>query len=203
MPDACRIVRAVKDIDSALNAVCPDECKTTLPLKTRCREGCLEARDYCRVAQKEIVSGDVTLIGIKTLVDSGELPAECSDAEGCAQSLDAYESCVYVQPSNKTLDSCYNCIFAQKEYTYDPPVYTDCSACDGTSKEPPKITTAQFAEATKDGMYGRDDSKAISALILPAYILPLLNVAVTLMFIRTFAPILGGDMEIPGVSKLL
>ena len=52
-------------------------------------------------------------------------------------------------------------------------------------------------------MVGREDIKSISKMMIPAYVLPLLNILVTLMFIKTFSQILGGDIEIPGVPKVL
>jgi hypothetical protein len=38
--------------------------------------------------------------------------------------------------------------------------------------------------------------------MLPAYVLPLFNIVATLVFIKGLSTILGGDIEIPGISKV-
>ncbi len=205
MPDECKIIRTVQEPDATRSAQCSVECKTTLPLKYDCSNDCLEARDYCRVAQKKFSdSGELELIDIARLVDMGRLPPECIKADSCAQSLNPQQSCVYVHPANEIIDRCSACIFTEPEYTLDPPTYTNCAKlCDDSPSGAPMVSTTQFAKASEEGMFGREETKAVSALIIPAYILPLLNIVVTLMFIRTFSPIFGGDIEIPGVSKLI
>ena len=201
IPEVCRVIREVETPDPAIEARCPSGCRTTLPLNPSCSEECLEARDYCRVAQKEGVD-DPVLMPISLLVDRGELPDECEAAEACAASLEGELSCVYVQPAESMLDQCSGCIFVGEEYTVEPPLYTDCARLCG-DQGPGQISPAQFAQATRGQMKGRPEVTGVSALIIPAYILPLLNIVVTLMFIRTFSPILGGDIEIPGMAKLI
>lgn len=209
-PEACRIMRVVAPNEGDAPPVCPAICRTVLPLKTTCSKACLDARDYCRVATKKLVGGAPQLVGIQERVDlgyaNGGLPAECVQAVACDQpsDLDAYKSCVYIQPDASVLPQCDVCIFGKREDTTIPSARTDCaSLCDASPKGPPKVSTTQFVRATREGMAGGEEVKTVAALILPAYILPLLNIVVTLMFIRTFAPILGGDIDIPGVSRLL
>ncbi len=68
---------------------------------------------------------------------------------------------------------------------------------------PTKITPAEFTRASQKYMVGRSDMINVAALLFPAYALPLLNIVVTLMFIRTFAPLFGGDFYIPGWVKVM
>ena len=42
----------------------------------------------------------------------------------------------------------------------------------------------------------------VSKLMIPAYVLPLFNIVATLIFIKGLSAFLGGDIEIPGLSKI-
>ena len=64
---------------------------------------------------------------------------------------------------------------------------------------PPLINPAEFSRRTQQWMVGRPEIVSVSALMFPAYVLPLLDILVVLMFIRSFSSILGGDIEI-GIS---
>ena len=118
----------------------------------------------------------------------------------------AAESCVYGIAGDSDLklldDECSECIFVENEFTFNPPVYTDCaSACSGEGVS--LLSVSDIVKQSGEGMVGREDIKSISKMMIPAYILPLLNILITLMFIKTFSQILGGDIEIPGVPKVL
>ncbi len=116
------------------------------------------------------------------------------------------ESCVYGIAGDSDLklldEDCSGCIFVENEFTFDPPVYTNCaSACSGEGAS--LLSVSDIVKQSGEGMVGREDIKSISKMMIPAYVLPLLNILVTLMFIKTFSQILGGDIEIPGVPKVL
>ncbi|MDD5337094.1 MAG: MFS transporter [Candidatus ainarchaeum sp.] len=101
---------------------------------------------------------------------------------------------------------CNSCLDVPKDYCFFKPyVELSCSQdCTGGSfLKPVLLTPAEFARKSSEGMFGRDDIKNVSRLLLPAFLLPLINIAVTLMFIRGFSPIFGGDFEIPGYAKVL
>jgi hypothetical protein len=38
--------------------------------------------------------------------------------------------------------------------------------------------------------------------MIPAYLLPLFNIVATLVFIKGLSGLIGGDIEIPGISKI-
>ncbi len=108
----------------------------------------------------------------------------------------------YNEPS-KRCEQCFNA--STSACLYSPPTVEDCSAeCDESAEgRPLKVSPSEFAQKSQQWMFGRQDIKNVSSLLLPAYLLPLLNIAVTLIFIRTFSPIFGGDIEIPGWTKVL
>jgi len=68
---------------------------------------------------------------------------------------------------------------------------------------PTKITPAEFVKTSQKSMVGRQDMIDVASLLFPAYALPLLNIIVTIMFIRTFAPLFGGDFYLPGWAKVI
>ena len=45
--------------------------------------------------------------------------------------------------------------------------------------------------------------KAITKVIIPALVLPMFNLVITFIFIRTLSPMLGGDIDIPGMMKMI
>jgi len=94
-------------------------------------------------------------------------------------------------------------MFVDDTFTFSPPTVLDCGLlCTGARPIPTYIDTGDFAKLSSKGMYGRPEMKNVASLMLPGYLLPLLNILVTVMFIETFSPMLGGDIEIPGLSKV-
>jgi hypothetical protein len=45
--------------------------------------------------------------------------------------------------------------------------------------------------------------KSVSKLAIPAFVLPLFGLALTFMFIQVLSPMLGGDIDIPGMMRML
>ncbi|MBU0586203.1 hypothetical protein KJ780_01695, partial [Candidatus Micrarchaeota archaeon] len=105
-------------------------------------------------------------------------------------------------PSTKC-NSCFNT--TQGACFFSPNVTINCAeecGIDPTNK-PVLLTPSEFAKKSADSMFGREDIKNVSRLLVPAYLLPLINIVVTLMFIRGLSAYLGGDVEIPGFVKVL
>jgi hypothetical protein len=59
-----------------------------------------------------------------------------------------------------------------------------------------------YTKIDEEGLVGTSEIKNVSKLMVPAYLLPLFNIVATLIFIRTFSGMIGGDIEIPGISKI-
>lgn len=187
------------------NGECPQECRTVPPLRSDCDVGtCLDGSDFCKFtrrpdpAQAGEDEPDETIRRLESCLDDPSI--------ACPASLNASESCVWVLPNQQLLDSheCDSCNFVPQQYTYDPPIYMACTdICSPSPTGPPKISPAEFTRKTAEGMVGKEEIKAVAALMLPAYVLPILNILVTLIFIRSFSQMLGGDMDIPGLMRVL
>lgn len=130
----------------------------------------------------------------------------CSDKDGDNE-CDSQKACTGYGPDKAEPSARCNSCFGVSTGAclYSPPVVTECNEeCDETGEDSPlKVSPAEFAKKSQNWMFGRQDIKNVASLLVPAYLLPLLNVAVTLIFIRTFSPIFGGDIEIPGWARVL
>lgn len=204
----CKLIRYVNpdgtsdddynDLDLS-NGECPAKCRTVPPLKADCRVGdCLEGSDFCRFVRRVNTEDGVEM----------EWPTNCDDdpALDCPADLNASKSCVWILPDDADIEAhdCDSCNFVPQEYTYDPPIYLSCTdLCNPSPTGPPKISPADFTRRSAEGMVGKEEIKAVAALMLPAYVLPIINILVTLIFIRSFSQLIGGDMMIPGLMRVL
>jgi hypothetical protein len=162
-------------------------------------EECLSLPVECRI-RMENEDGEGILSTSKE-----DMTNDCNEkvVESCPASLIPEESCVYVVPNEKIWGQCADCLLIDDGFTFEPPIATDCQQlCSDTNWKKTKISPAQFAVKTKEGMVGRSEIKNAASFVIPLYVLPLLNILVTLMFIKTFSQILGGDIEIPGLQKV-
>ncbi|MBS3067405.1 hypothetical protein J4450_01775 [Candidatus Micrarchaeota archaeon] len=224
MPSACKIIRYVNPYDPYFEGAptdatlqlydnyarysedCKRECRIVPPLKTNCATGdslhCPLEKDYCKYSWKDNLNARPPGCGV-ALGPNGGPPVI---AKACEASFTAIESCTYVLPRRDALDQheCDTCLLIPDPYKYDPPIYKNCAdLCRGSPAGPPRISPGEFAKKSAEGMVGKPEIKVAASLVLPAYVLPILNITVTLMFIRSLSQILGGDIEIPGVSKIL
>lgn len=218
--EECVVIRLAQR-DPVQEARCKPECQTIPPLKINCDNqgtydgkpgSCLLSKHYCRAARYNSPDDRFVNCEESITITDDDNPDESyqfvlsKNAWACPASTTASQSCVYVLPNQNLIDSnaCKSCLFVPQTYTFNPPVQTNCAdLCGRNNGGPPKVSPVDFAQITKEGMVGPPDVKNAASLILPAYILPLLNIAVTLMFIRSLSVMLGGDIEIPGVSKIL
>jgi len=150
---------------------------------------CIDSYDDCKSTEPNPLCGS----------DALDCPVDIRNPE---------ESCVYIMPRPEDptgkgrYANCELCLMVPSAYIFNPPVEDRCAElCSG--KEPPKVSPGTFTKMSRGGMVGRTEIKNISAMMLPAFILPLLNIAVTIMFIKTLSPMLGGDIEIPGMPKII
>ena len=196
----CIEILADPSIDST---GCPAICATGLgasdptcnvPIPIPVSYNCLDSKDYCRYARSDNLN---------------VRPSGCEEdlaSYVCPASLTANDSCVWVLPSRTLIDShaCDRCLFVPQEFQLTPPINTACEkACSDNSQGPRKISPAEFTRRSSEGMIGKEEIKSLASLYLPAYLLPLLNLVMTLVFIRGFSQFLGGDVEIPGLARLL
>ncbi len=205
------------------SALCPVQCRTIPPLQSNCaqdssRASCVYAKDFCRFTTVDDLNarpegctprrcfGDADCASRDAELARNPLGVCPTPAAASGNRPVAATSCLYVLPSEQLLDSnaCNGCLFVPQAYTFDPPLYRSCAElCSASPAGPPKISPGEFARMSREGMVGRDEIKVASTLVLPGYILPLLNIVVTLMFVRSFSQIFGGDVEIPGLVRVL
>ncbi|MEW6528492.1 MAG: hypothetical protein AB1391_01240 [Candidatus Micrarchaeota archaeon] len=214
LPIACKLIRNITTCPPDELRNCSDECRVIPPLNggRDCETCFINASNKtpnaipfsCRIALRTNIA-DVN--------DTSGRPSQCvldsspykQATLNCKASLDPYQSCMYIMPDFPD-DRCQGCLNVTNDYClFKPPIVNDCgSECTEESiLKPTLLNPAEFAKKSGDGMFGREDIKNVSRLVFPAYFLPLINIIVTLMFIRGFSPIFGGDIDIPGYLKVL
>lgn len=100
--------------------------------------------------------------------------------------------------------ACEQCFDCPLDCVYKPAVRTDCAevCSEGAEGDSPDIDSGAFLKKLS-GASGRTDVMNAGVFMLPALVLPLFNIVIIVAFIRVFSPTLGGDIEIPGLSRIL
>jgi hypothetical protein len=94
------------------------------------------------------------------------------------------------------------CLFTQESYAFTPPINTQCGDLCRPSDNTPATDPGAFTKIGESGLVGVPEIQEVSKLMIPAYVLPLFNIVATLIFIKGLSAFLGGDIEIPGLSKI-
>ncbi len=117
------------------------------------------------------------------------------------------ETCMYIIPDVVFQEpaKCSECTFvAEKGLTFKPQMIYDCtSICGGLNAQTMGYENPATTSNSLEGFIGPTEIKSAAKLALPAFILPLLSLAVTLMFITTLSPMLGGDIDLPGMMRMM
>jgi hypothetical protein len=196
-PNVCRV-----DAYASNPALAPAECKvgnSLLPACVTCHAGC-----KARYAEMQSLSGLAAGNGscltcpMNHRVLGTNLPLEYTSA-GTTQDC-SYQACSKEYRVTIPRNVCESCLFTDEQYVYEPPINNKCSAlC-----KPPDNAPVQKPGTSigGDGLAGDADIQDLSRLMVPVYALPLFNIVATLVFIRGLAVFLGGDIEIPGISKV-
>jgi len=92
----------------------------------------------------------------------------------------------------------------ESDCLYYPAVRTNCAevCTDEALAGPVNIGPADFFKKLP-GAQGAVDVKNIGALMVPALVLPLFSIVIVISFIRVLSPVLGGDIEIPGIGRII
>jgi hypothetical protein len=98
-------------------------------------------------------------------------------------------------------ESCFDCPL---DCTYYPAIRTDCSdvCSDEALAGPVSIGPDDFLKKLP-GAEGEPDVKNVGNLMVPGLVLPLFCIVIVVAFIRVFSPVLGGDIEIPGLGRII
>ncbi|MCI0503209.1 hypothetical protein L0Y65_00690 [Candidatus Micrarchaeota archaeon] len=200
-PQVCRVFTT--DIGK-LPAQCIDSDTNDLTASCKaCPAGCKVNATYIDEAEAKRVAagGEAKCAGCaseKRIIAYGEAMPEDYVTGAC----DISTSC----PSDDRVaiprTSCEQCIFTEESQIYDPPIQPDCTALCRPSDDLPTKSPSAYTAIGGEGLVGSTDIQNVSKLMLPGYVLPLFNIVSTLVFIRGLSVALGGDIEIPGISKV-
>jgi hypothetical protein len=189
---------------------CDEECRITggdlnnLPnhIKDHCNSvasACAACHDTCKVNISRIATpapGNCTTCPGEMRLLGAELPEEYSQG-GCSFAQCAAENREFIPRS-----ACEMCLFTEEAYAYKPPINNKCDELCKPSDDVPMKDAEAYSKVGAEGLVGKADIQSLSKLMLPIYVLPLFNIVATLVFIRGLSRMLGGDIEIPGISKV-
>jgi hypothetical protein len=197
-PSECRIDSFATTAAANLPASCIDPATNNYWLS------CLSCPEGCKVRNSQLQALDAEADGNSTCgscpVDhrliAPTLPLNYTTG-GCG--IDQCDSDFRgVVPRN----ACEMCLFTEESYAYTPPVNTQCGDICRPSDNVPATDPSQFSKIGESGLVGLPEIQSVSKLLIPAYVLPLFNIVTTLVFIKGLSGFLGGDIEIPGLSKV-
>jgi hypothetical protein len=126
------------------------------------------------------------------------------DGDLAGQVAAAEKTCVMIVPDIvfEKPSECAGCNYVlDRGFGSLPPVHLDCPRLCGMPQAVEEKTDEDSMTSAIDGFEGPAEMKSISALIVPSIVLPLLNIAITFMFITTLSPIIGGGVDISGMMR--
>jgi hypothetical protein len=138
-------------------------------------------------------------------IKGGQLPAMCGpEVEEIGYAcIEMADFCRSVGPSANPCLPCSSCI---EDCRAKPPIRQSCfEVCeieDLTAGTTP-ITPDQMLSSLHGAKATRTSWRTIGAIAIAAIVLPLFGFLITISFIRSTSPMIGGDVEIPGLRKLI
>jgi len=137
----------------------------------------------------------------KSVSSTGDCPDAYCGAFNTLTGLGCTEMCKLPDPPVTMCDSCVEC---PTDCLYKPATRTDCSevCTEEALAGPLNVGPSDFVKKLP-GAQGESDVKNVGVLMIPALVLPLFCIVIVIAFIRILSPILGGDMEIPGIGKII
>jgi len=110
--------------------------------------------------------------------------------------------CLLDNPPKMACDGCLDCDY---DCIYYPAIRTDCSdiCSDEALAGPVNIEPNDFIKSLPGAQTAYVGAKNIGVLYLPATVLPLFCIVMVIAFIRVLSPVLGGDIEIPGLGRII
>ncbi len=182
----------------------PADCKQIVggvaSLTTACRT-CLTSHGSCTVGLQAInglsppPTACTSCPAEKRMLSSG-LPPDYITG-GC--SLD---SCPAEYRMSLPRSTCETCLSVDESYTYAPPINTKCGDLCAPSSSTPVGKAGDYMNVGATGQVGKPEIQEVAKLMLPIYVLPLFNIVATIIFIISLSGFLGGDIEIPGLSRV-
>ncbi len=201
-PQECRISNGTKSMSKIL----PDYC-TNVSLDG---PACKKCTDMCKVpidaiyAKAPSDSVNCSRCPQTMRITGTNLPANYFlDNNGWFFSTSCSpDSCPFDYRVTVPSSICETCGGIDEEYTYNPPLDTECTDLCKPPDGGPSKSSGDYTKIGEEGLVGRQEIQSVSKFMGPAYLLPLLNIAATLIVIKSLSEMLGGDVEIPGISKI-
>jgi len=134
-----------------------------------------------------------------------DIPIDCPST-ACQLSADptrgCTDACLLPDPPEKMCDGCLDCDF---ECLYYPAVRSSCSevCSDESLAGPVDIAPNDFIKSLPGAQTAFSDVKGIGQFFVPAVVLPLFCIVIVVSFVRGLSPLLGGDIEIPGLGRII
>ena len=219
-PNVCN-VRYFDDTDPAYTFVDPSEltgcnesCRTLAPIKNcnnykfvRNEDGEYENMPKCPSQCMWITASGITDETCPDACDEFYPPYHGYDTpQYLWDNKLANDTCVYIIPDVvfERPEDCSGCIFvAEKGLTMEPQIIMDCTALCGAATQAVMAEDPATMTNNIKGMIGPTELVGVSKLMIPAYVLPFFCLAVTLMFVMALSPMLGGDIDIPGMMRMI
>jgi len=195
-------------------ANCPSHCRVTVPKPDDvgiCKNSvnvtapCALCSAFCRRAssQFEGAGAYTSLCGPSISInESGTV----TTANACGANTNKYRfgcpSTCYIPSSISGI--CTGCGNLYEDCKFTPAVRSNCyDVCTAESLAgTANIGPADFLKKLP-GADGSSDIKAAGVLLIPGLVLPLFGIVIVLLSIRTLSPIFGGDIDIPGIGRIL
>ncbi|NYZ74157.1 hypothetical protein H0O00_03365 [Candidatus Micrarchaeota archaeon] len=204
---SCRYIVPQSGRCDDICAACPPECRITgsgAIVPDYCPAECTDCMDGCVVQWSALaaLAGDAFADGkcsaceIYKRLTYSNLPDEYANGS-CS-----YDNCPPQYRAVVPFQSCEMCTFTEERYVYNPPLNTQCNDICKPSDTTPVADPSAFTQIGDTGLVGLSPVQNIAKLMIPAYLLPLFNIMATIIFIKGLSDLLGGDIEIPGLSKV-
>ncbi len=199
-PAECRIAG---DDPTDPKKTLPNDCYSGGQLITECSEA--NCPESCKIPIERIIRLDPGYKACNSTAGNicpwscrvgGVVPVP----DGCDKTACDLTVCSGAYKETVPSSSCQKCLDVDANFQFDPPVMTNCADFCAAPKNPAEPSTAPL---TMEGFVGGPDYRNIAQLLVQAYLLPLFNFTVAIMFIQSFSGMLGGDIEIPGITKVL
>ncbi len=201
-PEECRMNNGTSDMSKILPEYCSNDSEDGVSCK-QCPDTCkvplaaIEAKAPTDSINCSTCPEDMRIIGTNlpalylTDFDFWVIHEDCSPT-----------SCPLDYRVQVPYSSCDTCATSQESYTYNPPIDTECTNLCAPSDSGPSKTSGAYTQIGAEGMVGAQEIQSVAKFMGPAYLLPLLNIAATLIVIKSLSEMLGGDVEIPGMSRI-
>ncbi len=163
-------------------------------------EACVECHPTCMIERAAIEAIDTGAYcsgcPAERRLMGGSLPAEYYTGD-CS-----LEACPTDYRVSIPRSACEQCLDASETYMYSPPINRNCGDLCKPNDNIPVQSPEDYMKSGSEDMVGFSEVQNVSKFMIPAYLLPLFNIMATIIFIRAFSQMIGGDIDIPGLSKV-